>query len=224
MTEWKLFRETPPETPVMLAGRGWMRLEGQPGFAERAGQVAGLAALAAALKPGVATVTELGCGDGALLARMPSWLTGWGYELGAGDVKMARSRGLDVRQADILADDLEYGDLLIVSEVLEHLADPHKFLLSLPDRLLIASSPSGETGDWHNPVHAWAWDTDGFRALLGDAGWRVLYQCEFDGGWNSFSGIEGRQRFQAAVAVRAAAPVAAAAAVKPAARGWGGAP
>ena len=120
-----------------------MQLGGQPGFPQRAGMVTALASLVIALAPAITAVTDLGCGDGSMLARLdlPPYIKGWGYELGAGDVEHARSRGLDVRQADILAEPLEYGDLIIASEVLEHLEDPASFLKALPpdglsDRLL----------------------------------------------------------------------------------------
>jgi trans-aconitate methyltransferase len=195
--EWKLegLDDIRPDRP-------WMNLEGQPGFAQRAKLVADLARLVIGVSL-VGTVTELGCGDGSLLARLgrPGGSC-WGYELGIGDVDHARSRGLDVMQADILTDQLEYGDLIIASEVLEHFADPVSFLKRLPDRLLIASSPSMETGAWHNPIHSWAWDLDGYRELLERSGWRVLYQADCDGGTNTFGGVTGPQRFQALAATR----------------------
>jgi trans-aconitate methyltransferase len=195
--EWKLegLDDIRPDRP-------WMNLEGQPGFAQRAKLVTDLAHLVLHFSCG--SVTDLGCGDGSLLARLRlrPGVYAWGYELGSGDVAHALSRGLDVRQADIVAGDLEYGDLLIASEVLEHLADPAAFLKGLPDRLLIASSPSAETGDWHNPIHSWAWDLDGYRDLLEHSGWRVLYQADCDGGMNTFAGVTGPQRFQAIVGAR----------------------
>jgi hypothetical protein len=199
--EWKL-----PGADDIRPDRPWMRLEGQPGFRQRAKMVADLVHLVAEVSPAVVAVTELGCGDGSLLGRfdLQSFVKRWGYEIGAGDVERACSRGLDVRQADILSDPLEYGDLLVVSEVLEHLADPVKFLMALPleDGFLIASSPSEETGDWHNPIHSWAWDAGGYRELLERGGWRVLYQAECGGGFNTFGGVTRPQRFQACVAVR----------------------
>ena len=202
MAGWKLFDDVLPEPPDMLASRGWMDLERQPGFTQRADMVAGLVGLIAALRPDMRTVTDLGCGDGSMMKRFPSTLKAWGYELGAGDVAEGRARGLDVRQADIIHGDLEYGDLLVASEVLEHLGNPQSFLQLLPDRLLIVSSPSKETGDWHNAIPAWAWDMDGYRELLETSGWRVLYHTDCDGGWNTFAGVEGPQRFQAAVCAR----------------------
>jgi trans-aconitate methyltransferase len=199
MAEWKLFDDVLPEPPEMLATRGWMDLENQPGFPQRAAMVAGLVGLISALRPDMKTVTDLGCGDGAMMRRFPSTLQAQGYELGAADVAEARARGTDVRQANILSDPLEYGDLIVASEVLEHLENPEAFLCALPPRLLVVSSPSKETGDWHNSIHAWAWDMDGYRALLEDCGWRVLYHTDCDGGWNCFDGVEGPQRFQAAI-------------------------
>lgn len=197
MTEWRL-----PGGETATPDRPWMRLERQPGFTQRAALVTGLARLVLHLKPYTATVTDLGCGDGAMLAMLPLGVRKWGYELGEGDVLQGHRRGLDIRQKNIVTDALEYGDVLIASEVLEHLRDPVAFLRALPDRLLIASSPSAETGTWHNPVHSWAWDLSGFRDLLTRSGWRVLYQAEADGGTNTFGGVAGVQRFQAIVGAR----------------------
>jgi trans-aconitate methyltransferase len=194
-----------------------MNLEAQPGWQQRSilvarharwladgAQLAG-GTRAIGLVP-VRSVTDLGCGDGALLALlatvMPAGLPMWGYEINAGDVAYARGRGLDVRQASILDPGLEYGDLLIATEVLEHLADPEAFLRGLPGKLLIVSSPSAETGDWHNPIHAWAWDMAGYSALLQRSGWTVLAHNETDGGPNTFAEVTRQQRFQAILATR----------------------
>lgn len=210
MTEWKLFGDEPPAfcDPANLAGQEWMDLEHQPGWQQRSQMVLEMARFVAVGPPvaGIAapaSVTDLGCGDGSLLALLATFgLPAWGYEVGRGDVDAAGRRGLDVRQGDILAGDIEYGDLLIVTEVLEHLADPEAFLRGLPGRLLIVSSPSAETGDWHNPIHAWAWDMAGYAALLQRAGWTVLRHRECDGGPNTFGDVTGQQRFQAIFAAR----------------------
>jgi trans-aconitate methyltransferase len=199
MAEWKL--DGHDRTG---AGRPWMNLAAQPGFGQRAQMVGDLVRVVArGHNDPPQTVTDLGCGDGALLATLPPWLRCWGYEIGAGDVAHARARGLDVRQADILTGDLDYGDLLIASEVLEHLDDPAGFLRGLPGgRWLIVSSPSLETGDWHNDIHSWAWDMDGYAALLTRAGWEVVAHNDCPGGHNTFAGVTRRQRFQAVLARR----------------------
>lgn len=206
--EWRLDGSEPrgPERP-------WMDLENQPGFHQRAEMVANLVALTSALRPELSSVTDLGCGDGSLMIRLPGHLTVWGYEIGLADVETGRGRGLDVRHGDIVTGleidgsglqptPLEYGDILVASEVLEHLEDPVEFLECLPDRFLVASSPSLETGDWHNEIHSWAWDLAGYRAVFARAKWQVLYQTECDGGLNTFGGVTGQQRFQALVATR----------------------
>lgn len=196
--EWKL-----PGLDDIRPDRPWMNLAAQPGFRQRAKMVADLVRLLNEVRGGV-TVTDLGCGDGSLMEMLPGVYV-LGYEIGAGDVAHARSRGLDVTRANIVTDQrqLAYGEIVIVSEVLEHLADPVGFLKGLPDGpMLVASSPSLETGAWHNPIHSWAWDLDGYRDLLERSGWRVLYQAECDGGTNTFGGVTGPQRFQAIVGAR----------------------
>lgn len=189
--------------------REWMDLEHQPGFMQRAKMVADLANLVLSLRhsyrPSVTTITDLGCGDGSMMRRLNLNMgqRAWGYELGAGDVAHAQKNGLDVRQIDIVQDwgEIDYGHIIIASEVLEHLDEPVTFLRRLPQRTLIASSPSRETGEWHNRIHRWAWDLDGYRDVLSQGGWRVIYQAECDGGDNTFNGITGSQRFQAVIAM-----------------------
>ena len=206
MTEWKLFDKEPPETEQYLAERCRMGLRMQPGFMQRARMVVDLVKLSI-IVGGYTSVTDLGCGDGELLTMMPpeNVAKSWGYELGKSDVQYGIRRGLDVRQANIVTGScrLEYGEIVVISEVLEHLADPRSLLKSLPDlRLVIASSPSLETAEWHNESHAWAWDLDGYRDLFKDCGYNVLYQNDSDGGINSFDGAVGEQRFQVIVAMR----------------------
>jgi hypothetical protein len=202
MTEWKLFDLEVPEQPEYLAGRSWMQLEGQPGFSQRAQLVAGLVRH---MGP-VSSICDLGCGDGAmlsLLGREISPVPMWGYDLGAEDLAYGQAHGLDLREADITKPaGLEYGELVICTEVVEHLADPYRFLDGIRSRMLVISSPSAETGAWHNPIHAWAWDLRGYANLAYRSGWTVVRQEECDGGVNSFAGVPGPQRFQAIAAVR----------------------
>lgn len=195
--------------------RPWMDLKNQPGFAQRAQMIADLVELVLALKTSspvsnslsvtssLLSVTDLGCGDGSLLELLQLGWRAWGYEIGSGDVEHAQSRGLDVRQRNIITDRLEYGDVIIASEVLEHIAEPVKFLRALPaDSTLIISSPSRETGEWHNPIHTWAWDLAGYWELTEKSGWVPVYQTECSGGVNDFGGVQREQFFQAIVAVR----------------------
>lgn len=206
---WKLFNGEIPEPVASLATRDWMNLAKQPGFQQRASMVVDLVRLCAVIG-GHTTVTELGCGDGSLLQKIERIdLACWGYEIGDADIAYARTTlQLDVKKADIVAgrdvngERLAYGEIVVISEVLEHLADPVELLRKLPNRLVIASSPSRETGEWHNPIHAWAWDENDYRRLFELAGYTVLYQAECEAGLNSFNGVVNEQCFQAVVAVK----------------------
>lgn len=203
MTEWKLFSSQLPEPKEYLATREWMDLEHQPGFAQRATMVCDLVREADM----AASISELGCGDGALLARLRgirglASVSMWGYDLGQQDLDYGRSRGLDLRFADITRGFLDYGELVIASEVAEHLEDPEAFLRHIPSRRLIVTSPSAETGEWHNDIHAWAWDVPGYANMVSDADWTIDRHVECDGGQNTFGGVTGPQRFQAIYAYR----------------------
>lgn len=204
MTEWKLFDGTEPacSTIEFFETHPWVPPECQTGHAQRMEMVAKLIrSVLPEHQP--ASISDLGCGDGSLLgliAGIP--VSMWGYDMGAENISMARARGLDVRRGDILSDEVEFGELIVCCEVVEHLAHPHEFLRGLPGSLLIVSSPSAETDEWHYADHTWAWDLDGYAALVEGGGWSVVRHVECDGGVNWHGGVEAPQRFQAIFAQR----------------------
>lgn len=126
-------------------------------------------------------VSDLGAGDGGLLQllkREPR-LTAWGYDLQQSNVDASKLRGVDVRYADVLRDRVNYGDIVIATEMIEHLVDPHGFVGSLYDnedevQCLIASSPHTDTLEDHIQYHAWGWDVEGYANMLESAGWEVV--------------------------------------------------
>lgn len=207
MTEWRLYgREEPRYSQVeFFKEHPWVPPENQAGHTERIRMVADLVRKVVA-EHGPTTISDLGCGDGSLLYALRDLLVRmWGYDAGRENVRVAREKGLDVGERNILRDRLEYGSLVTCCEVVEHLAQPREFLRCLPSgvEMLIISSPSAETGDWHYGEHAWAWDLDGYAALVRDAGWRVVEHVECAGGVNHHGGVAGEQRFQAIFAERA---------------------
>lgn len=126
------------------------------------------------------TIVDLGAGDGGLLSLLKTStlpLKFWGYDLQDSNTAAASvERGVDVFYGDVVTDHVEWGQITVATELLEHLADPHGFVRRIAEhsRVLVASSPAWETGDSHYEFHCWAWDYDGYRALLEQAGYQVV--------------------------------------------------
>jgi hypothetical protein len=205
MTEWRLFPEgTIPDftTVEFFEKHPWIAPAHQMGHRERTAMVATLIREFIADHP-VGSISDLGCGDGSLLASISDLpLSAWGYDAGKANVDQARSHGLDVRHANLMSPGLEYGELITASEVVEHLVDPHGFIAGLPGRALILSSPSAEDGDWHYEHHSWAWDMEGYAALVTGAGWTIIRHVECDAPDNFHGGVQRPQRFQALAAIK----------------------
>lgn len=135
---------------------------------------------------GVASVSDLGCGDGGLLQLLHRGgcpVPAWGYDFTPANVDGGRERGVDVRYVDVFdpasRPHVDLGDVVVMTEVLEHVADPDAVLGWLRDEgisYLVASSPYTETADDHSPEHAWAWDTDGYVELMRRNGRQVVQQ------------------------------------------------
>lgn len=126
------------------------------------------------------TASDLGAGDGGLLQLLSHTdLICWGYDLQPSNIEAARRRGVDVTLVDVLAGHPTYGDVVVCTEMLEHLVDPHGFVKHLFDngipRALVASSPHTETAESHYEYHLWAWDGDGYVAMIEAAGWKVTH-------------------------------------------------
>lgn len=140
-------------------------------------------------------ITDLGAGDGGLLSLFPDkapedpsfrW---WGYEVITDSVRYAKEvRRADVRQANVLRDlnKLQLGSVVVMTEMLEHIANPYQFVQRLYDQpyvySLVASSPHSETREHHEWNHAWVWDRQGYREMFEYAGWNVV--DHFDAEWS----------------------------------------
>jgi hypothetical protein len=143
-----------------------------------------IAALAAGEDNDAAPVCDLGAGDGALLSLLPASLRAksWGYDIIRDDVNYANNgRGVKVYLRNVAkalgnGTPLHLAPVVVLTEVLEHMADPHGFLALLharPEvRYVVASSPFDENPERHEWNHAWCWDTEGYRAMFNAAGFR----------------------------------------------------
>lgn len=127
--------------------------------------------------------SDLGCGDGGLLQLVRRMgmdgLFGWGYDFAPANQAGWDERGVVAEALDVFGADWEHvkvGTIASATEVLEHLTDPHGAVRRIRlagARWLVCSSPRNENALVHDACHAWAWDMDGYRALLEGAGWTV---------------------------------------------------
>lgn len=127
-------------------------------------------------------VSDLGCGDGGLLSLLkdtPS-VEAWGYDFAPANIPGWAERGVVARTLDVFGTDRDWvqtGHVVVMTEVLEHLADPHGELLRLctPEgpRRIVCSSPFNENDRSHDACHAWAWDLEGYAAMIEGAGWTI---------------------------------------------------
>ena len=178
MIEHRLFAEgTVPEwtTP------GWHAQRERAPHLEQAGHRPRLEVAAKMVMipwlPGM-TVVDLGAGDGGLLSLLDNVPieAKWGYDLTPENVAGAAWRGQDVRLGDCVDGDIEWGDIAIATEMLEHLVDPHGFVSRIAEhsQFLVASSPWTETKMGHYEYHTWAWDVEGYARMLESNGWSIL--------------------------------------------------
>jgi len=178
--EWQLFEAgTVPEytRPDWYAGRDHAPHLEQQGHRERLMATASLVAKTA-FSRGLSTLVDLGAGDGGLLSLLGPAITAWGYDLQPTNLQVAKQRGVDVRYGDVVDGDIEWGEIAVCTEMLEHLVDPHAFVrhIARNARVLVCSSPWQERPGSAYEFHTFAWDTDGYRALVEQAGLTVIRQ------------------------------------------------
>jgi len=184
MTEWKLFHGLMPHvsTAEFHADRERAPHLEQPVHRPRLDMAAQLVGEAAARsEAGPVTVSDLGCGDGGLLSLIQRDLdvSAWGYDFQPSNQAGWRERGVRAYPLDVFGvdrDRVQLGQIAVCTEVLEHLADPHGTVrwIGGTSRFLVASSPWNETWVSHDACHAWAWDQDGYRALIEQGGFTLL--------------------------------------------------
>jgi 2-polyprenyl-3-methyl-5-hydroxy-6-metoxy-1,4-benzoquinol methylase len=178
--QWRLFPEgTVPECVT----REWHRPRERAPHLEQFGPqrnrllAAANHVLRAREELGIHSVVDLGAGDGGLLSLLPRDIPRWGYDLCPANVAAATyERGVAVRYADFMDVPIEWAELAVCTEVLEHLVDPHAFVRQVAEhcRVIVASSPATETDQQHYEHHLWAFDEEGYRELLEQAGYRVV--------------------------------------------------
>lgn len=114
-----------------------------------------------------ASVVDLGCGDGGLLSLVKD-IPSWGYDFAPANEAGWIERGVTAYAVDVFNDrpEIKWGELAVATEILEHLEHPHEAVkwIASNSRFIVCSSPHSDT--LPDDTHAWAWDREGYRALL----------------------------------------------------------
>lgn len=129
------------------------------------------------------TICDFGCGNGGLIREIESNISNkvWGYDLLPANIKDAHSKGNteNIKYKNFITDTegIEYPDIAICTEVLEHLVDPDEFLVRLLNnnvQCVVASSPDYENPNYHAPFHLWIFNGDSYKEMFEKTGWKVI--------------------------------------------------
>lgn len=133
------------------------------------------------LQYNIKTVSDLCCGDGGLLEYLKPFfhdndIESWGYEFSPANVRDALyKRKVNVSFADVTKDNIDFGELSIMTECLEHFHDPHKMVQRVAEHsnYFVASSPNGEVPEAHYELHTWGWSWPAYENLFKQAGYKI---------------------------------------------------
>jgi len=136
--------------------------------------------------PEIKTVSDLCCGDGGLLQTLKPFFStygikAFGYDFQPSNIHDAvNKRGVDVRFADVINDDIDMGDLTIMTECLEHFYKPHEMVRKVAEKskFIVISGPNGEVPEAHYELHTWRWSWPAYENLIQQAGYTVMHHEE----------------------------------------------
>ena len=128
------------------------------------------------------TIADFGCGNGGLMREIEKSIPNnkiWGYDLCPANVEDSHQKGNteNIKYLDFVNEDVEFPNIVISTEVLEHLVDPDAFIKRLLDNgveYIVASSPDYETPTYHAPFHLWVFNGDSYKEMFEQQGWEVL--------------------------------------------------
>ena len=115
-------------------------------------------------------IADLACGDGAIVLNSNA---GTKY---LGDFVAASHLNVVGDIMDTVCH-MPYADILVATEIIEHLEDPDEFLRRARERstMIILSTPLDEVD--YNPEHIWSWGQEDIDDMLRQADWHPQ-RCE----------------------------------------------
>lgn len=172
MAEYRLQQSTYPSTAEYHANRERANHLEQKW---QQGRIYAAAKMIRGVKP--KDVVDLGCGDGGLLSLLKDVCPAWGYDFAPSNIEGWEERGVTAELKDIFNDpgfQPKWAELTVMTEVLEHLADPHFAVdwVAHNSKYLAASVPFDEQPDSGicegEHEHLWGFDEEGFKGLIGE--------------------------------------------------------
>jgi hypothetical protein len=166
MAEYRFFEG---QTPYVATRDFHEHRERAPHLEQQAhrGRLSRVAHLIRTLRPN--SVVDLGCGDGGLLSLIKD-IDSWGYDFQPSNPAGWAERGVSAELYDVFGTKTvpRWGEVAVMTEVLEHIADPHGVVewVARNSRFVVASSPHSETPEHHAEEHAWGWDMPGYAGLF----------------------------------------------------------
>jgi 2-polyprenyl-3-methyl-5-hydroxy-6-metoxy-1,4-benzoquinol methylase len=135
---------------------------------------------------GAKSVVDLGAGDGGLLSLLT--VPAWGYDFQPSNAAGWKERGVRGELRDVFnerPEDIEWAELAVMTEVLEHLDDPHGAVKWVGEhvKFIVASSPNDEAPlprEKDHDCHIWGFDLDGYAKLFTDAGFVIVEHVVID--------------------------------------------
>jgi len=97
-------------------------------------------------------VLDIGCNTGELLALAPDYFKKYGVEVNTAAAEVAAARGITVYHRIEAIPAAARFDTIILSDVIEHVADPASLLTYLSGRLSAEGEILITTGDFENPL------------------------------------------------------------------------
>jgi hypothetical protein len=127
------------------------------------------------------TIGDMAAGDGAIASQLGKYLNA---EVTLGDFT---PRYDIVGPIEKTLRQMKPVDLLVMTEILEHLKNPDLALHIARKRagMLLVSTPLGEF-DASNPEHYWGWEEDDIRYMLRNAGWAPVRQWNYTPASNDY--------------------------------------